>query len=102
MSVDGEDVLPEDRGYYQHVEYCWTYGDQKDIKGRFSNLADNKPPLDRTIAIATTGMNLNITGWIGTVRRPSFLKAEDGDNLNRLAIFMRGKVARRTFLATSD
>lgn len=98
VSVDGEDVLPEDRGYYQHVEYCWTYGDQKDITGRFSNLVDNKPPLDRTTAIATTGMNLNITGWIGTVRRPSFLKAEDGDNLNRLAIFMRGKVAQEDIL----
>ena len=98
VSVDGEDILPEDRGYYQHVEYCWAYGDQKDVAGRFSNLVDNKPPLDRTVAVRTAGVNLNITGWIGTVRRPSFLKTEDGDNLNRLAIFMRGKVAHEDVL----
>ena len=98
VSVDGENVLPEDRGYYQHVEYCWAYGDQKDIAGRFSNLVDNKPPLDRTAAIKKAGVNLDITGWIGTVRRPSFLKTEDGDNLNRLAIFMRGKVAQEDVL----
>lgn len=98
VSVDDEDVLPEDRGYYQHVEYCWAYGDQKDIAGRFSNLVDNKAPLDRTAAIKKAGLNLDITGWIGTVRRPSFLKTEDGDNLNRLAIFMRGKVAQEDVL----
>ena len=98
VSVDGEEVVPEDRGYYQHVEYCWAYGNQKDIAVRFSNLVDKKPPLDRTAAIKKAGLNLDITGWIGTVRRPSFLKTEDGDNLNRLAIFMRGKVAHEDVL----
>ena len=94
--VDGECVSPSDRGYDQHVEYCWTYGDERHILHRFNNLADNQPPSSRAAALAEAG--LNVTGWIGTVKKPNFLKAEDGDNLNRLAVFMRGKVAQEDLL----
>ena len=98
VSVDGGNVRPEDRGYYQHVEYCWTYGDQKETVRRFSKLASGQPPIDRTEHMKKTGENLDITGWIGTVHRSGFLKNEDGDNLNRIAIFMRGKVAQEDIL----
>jgi hypothetical protein len=39
-----------------------------------------------------------LTGWIGTVTGPSQLKDVEGDNLNRLAIFMRGKMAQEDIL----
>ena len=94
--VDGECVSPSDRGYDHHVEYCWTYGDETRVLPRFENLADNQPSSSRAVALADAG--LNVTGWIGTVKKPNFLKAEDGDNLNRLAIFMRGKVAQEDLL----
>ena len=93
--VDGECISPNDRGYDHHVEYCWTYGDERVLQ-RFENLADNQPSSNRATALAEAG--LNVTGWIGTVKKPNFLKAEDGDNLNRLAIFMRGKVAQEDLL----
>ena len=93
--VDGECVSPSDRGYDHHVEYCWTYGDDSGgIRRRFSGLADNQPAAERPLP----GPALNVTGWIGTVKKPNFLKAEDGDNLNRLAVFMRGKVAQEDLL----
>ena len=93
--VDGERVSPSDRGYDQHVEYCWTYGDSKgEIPQRFVNLADNQPSFARALPDSA----LNLTGWIGTVKKPNFLKAEGGDNLNRLAVFMRGKVAQEDLL----
>ena len=94
--VDGECVSPSDRGYDQHVEYCWTYGDGARLIRRFDNLADNQPAGNRNFALAAAG--LNVSGWIGTVKKPNFLKAEDGDNLNRLAVFMRGKVAQEDLL----
>ena len=94
--VDGECISPSDRGYDRHVEYCWTYGDEANTLRRFSNLADNQPPANRNAALKDAG--LNVTGWIGTVKKPNFLKAEDGDNLNRLALFMRGKVAQEDLL----
>ena len=98
VSVDNDDVRPEDRGYYQHVEYCWTYGDQEETVSRFSRLADGQPPMDRTAEAMKAAKNLDITGWIGTVQRSGLLKTEDGENLNRLAIFMRGKVAHEDLL----
>ena len=94
--VDGECISPADRGYDQHVEYCWTYGDEANTLRRFVNLADNQPPASRNAALKDAGVH--ITGWIGTVKKPNFLKAEDGDNLNRLAVFMRGKVAQEDLL----
>ena len=94
--VDDECVSSSDRGYDQHVEYCWTYGDDAgEIQRRF-NLADNQPPAARNPTLPDS--TLNVTGWIGTVKKPNFLKAEDGDNLNRLAVFMRGKVAQEDLL----
>ena len=98
VCVDGATVQPEDRGYYGHVEYCWTYGDQEDTRARLTNLAKDQPS-DRTAEIAqSTDNGPTITGWIGTVQRPNFLKAQDGENLNRLAVFMRGKVAQEDIL----
>ena len=94
--VDGEYVSPNDRGYDQHVEYCWTYGDESRVLPRFENVADNQPSSSRNAALMEAG--LNVTGWIGTVKKPNFLKADDGDNLNRLAVFMRGKVAQEDLL----
>ena len=98
VDVDGTTVSPEDRGYCEHVEYCWTYGDQKEKMNCFTGLAEGQPS-DRTAEMArAVGTDLTITGWIGTVRRPNFLKAQDGENLNRLAIFMRGRVAQEDIL----
>ena len=96
--MDGEEVVPEDRGYYQHVEYCWIYGDQEKTVHLLSKLADGQPPMDRTAEVMKVSRNLDITGWIGTVHRSGLLKAGDGENLNRLAIFMRGKVAHEDVL----
>ena len=98
VSVDGEEVVPEDRGYYQHVEYCWMYGDQEKTVHLLSKLADGQPPMDRTAEVRGAARNLDVTGWIGTVHRSGLLKAGDGENLNRLAIFMRGKVAHEDVL----
>ena len=59
-------------------------------------MAANQPAGNRNFALAADG--LNVAGWIGAVKKPNFLKAEDGDNFNRLAVFMRGKVAQEDLL----
>ena len=41
---------------------------------------------------------ISLTGWIGTVSNPGQLKDEEGDNLNRVAIFMRGRMAQEDIL----
>lgn len=91
--VNGAPIGPEDRGYHNVLQYLWTYGDQADFIKACKHLErrdERLPAIDPELKAA----NITLTGWIGTVLRPSQLKDEDGDNLNRIAIYMRGKLAQ--------
>lgn len=96
--VNGNAIGPEDRAYHNALQYMWTYGDQKDFVKLCKNL--DRPADDRSSAVkaALKAAGLSLTGWIGTVSKPDQLKDEDGDNLNRLAVFMRGKLAQEDIL----
>ena len=96
--VTGTEITPEDRGYQQVLEYVWTYGDQNPFLAGAMNL--EKAAFDRTdeVASALEETNLSLNGWIGTVASPRQLKDEEGDNLNRIAVFMRGKLAQEDVL----
>ena len=92
--VNNEKITPEDRGYHAKLQYLWTYGDI-DIAERCENLSRaaekrETPANEKGIAI---------TGWLGAVRESKQLKdAESEDNLNRIAIFVRGKMAQEDIL----
>lgn len=97
-TVNGAAIGPEDRAYHNSIEYLWTYGSQTEFVKLCKHLA--RPHEDRLGAIRTdlTKAGINLSGWIGTVSSPSQLKDAEGDNLNRLAVFMRGKLAREGIL----
>ncbi len=92
--INDEEVRPSDRDYYDKIQYLWTYGDQTDIKGLCSNVENHE---DRTNSIDDE--NITISGWLATVSEVRHLKDEDGDNLNRIAIFVRGKLAQEDLLS---
>ena len=96
--VNGAPIGPEDRGYHNAIEYLWTYEDQSEFAKACTHLA--RPFEDRLPAIrgALAEAGISLRGWIGTVSSPGQLKGEEGDNLNRLAIFMRGKLAQEDIL----
>lgn len=98
VTVNGNLIGPEDRAYHNALQYLWTFGDQSEFVKLCKNL--ERPADDRTAAIkdALAAAGLSLTGWIGTVTKPDQLKDEDGDNLNRLAVFMRGKMAQEDIL----
>ena len=98
--INDTSVTPADRGYYEHIEYLWTFGDQSEAMPLFQNLEDGRSPEDRSAVISdiARGGGIQVTGWMGTVKHPRYLKDEDGENLNRLAIFMRGKLAQDDIL----
>lgn len=91
--VDGDEVSPSDRDYYDKIRYLWTYGDQQDVIALCSKV-ENKE--DRTDCVGSDG--ITITGWLATVGEVRYLKDEEGDNLNRIAIFVRGKLAQEDIL----
>ena len=92
--IDDEEVKVSDRDYYDKLQYIWTYGDQESVLKRTSNIEIHEP---RDTASAPGG--ITISGWLGTVKESHQLKDdEDGDNLNRIAIFVRGKMAQEDIL----
>lgn len=98
VTVNGVPIGPDDRGYHNAIEYLWTYGDQKEFITSCKNLAR---PSEKRLPIIQSELKkagISLIGWIGTVSGPAQLKDIEGDNLNRIAIFMRGKLAQEDIL----
>jgi hypothetical protein len=98
VKVNQNEIGPEDRAFHNMVEYLWTYGNQKDFIASCKNLKRDSEARSTNISAELKKGGISLTGWIGTVNRPSQLKDEDGDNLNRIAVFMRGKLAQEDLL----
>jgi len=96
ITVNGEAITPEDRGYHRQLQYLWTYGDQSEVVSRCRNLEKSEL---RTSGFPVLGLaDLTVDGWLGTVRESGQLRDEHGENLNRIAIFVRGKMAQEDLL----
>ena len=91
--IDGEEVQPFDRGYYDKIQYLWTYGDESEIRKLCVNTEQSE---ERSQAAANA--EINVTGWLGTVAESGQLRDDDGENLNRIPIFVRGKMAQENML----
>ncbi len=98
VSVNESVVGVEDRSYHNMLEYVWTYGDQKDFNGLCSNLKRGAEVRNDAIREFLPDNGMTVSGWIGTVMHPRQLADKEGDNLNRIAIFMRGKLAQEDVL----
>jgi Histidine kinase-, DNA gyrase B-, and HSP90-like ATPase len=96
-TVNGAPIGPEDRAYHNAMEYLWTYGPSE-----FAKLCKHlERPHEARLAVIQAELKkagIGLSGWIGTVSSPGQLKDEEGDNLNRLAVFMRGKLAQEDIL----
>lgn len=97
--VNGAAIGPDDRGYHNAIEYIWTYGNQTDFVKTCKNLSRSEEKRLTMVKSELGKAGITLGGWIGTVKSPSQLKDEDGDNLNRLAVFMRGKLAQEDVLS---
>ena len=98
VTVNSSKIQPEDRGYHQFLQYIWTYGDQTPFLKLCKNLEREAVDRHASVQVRLSEAGLSLHGWIGTVKRPEHLKDEEGDNLNRLAVFMRGKMAQEDIL----
>ena len=96
ITVNDDEITPKDRGYQDRLQYLWMYGDQSSIVSRCRNLDENE---SRESSFPVPGgPNLAVDGWLGTVRESGQLRDEHGENLNRIAIYVRGKMAQEDLL----
>ena len=98
VNVNGDAITPQDRGYHNSIEYLWTYGTQTEFTKSCKHLARTAEVRLPAISGELKKTSISLTGWIGTVSKPDQLKDEEGDNLNRVAVFMRGKLAQEDIL----
>ncbi|WP_432284697.1 ATP-binding protein [Aminobacter sp. BA135] len=96
--VNDSEIGPEDRAYHNSLQYIWTYGDQTEFVSQCKKLERPAEARLANISDELKKAGLTLTGWLGSVAKPDQLKDEEGDNLNRLAIFMRGKMAQEDIL----
>lgn len=105
--VNGEKVTFQDRDYFHRARFVFQYG--KDYSGLCTNLDkenETGQPMkyDRPARFKEDGKqdsngSLAITGWIAIARRSNDLDGENADdNLNKIAIVVRGKVAQEDIL----
>lgn len=98
VSVNGNAIGPEDRAYHNALQYIWTYDDQSELLKLCKRLDRPAEARISKVADQLKAAGISLSGWIGTVSKPDQLKDEEGDNLNRLAVFMRGKMAQEDML----
>ena len=88
VSIDGRSITIEDRDYFRKLEYALVYGNFDTAK--FRQGIENK----RENAIEG---GYSISGWIGLARESGSLQ-DGADNLNKISILSRGKVALEDIL----
>jgi hypothetical protein len=104
VKIDDSPVSIEDRDYFHKIQYLWYFGkeseryldyckhnkiEHKELRGNEIKLKNSDDDEDEII--------YKITGWIGTVKTSGDLKDGD-DNLNKLVIMVRGKLAQEDIL----
>ncbi|MBC8181425.1 ATP-binding protein [candidate division KSB1 bacterium] len=103
---NNEKIGIEDRDYYHKIQYIWYFGKESEKFKGFCN--DEKLEHDKKrVNIITVKYNeskenkevkeYKITGWIGTVANSGELK-DQYDNLNKITILVRGKLAQEDIL----
>lgn len=88
--VNGNEITLKDRNYFGKLEYALVYGDFDTSK--FEH--DKKYIVPREAYVDE--QKHAICGWIGLVKKSGAL--QDGDNLNKISVLARGKVALEDIL----
>lgn len=109
LYIGDEEVTIADRDYFHKLQYVWAYGDSEVTtryldRCRSAEKKTNKGlvrlyPLNEKLEQIEDSEPFEVHGWIGTTRTVSDLKDPDTkDNLNKIGLIMRGKLAHEDLL----
>ena len=86
----------DDRDYFHKLQYLWYYGENSKKYVGYCKNGKLKQSYKRSHELGN-GDSYEISGWIGSVEKSGDLK--DGqDNLNKIVIMVRGKLAQEDIL----
>lgn len=96
VKINDTEIVPEDRDFLSDLEFLWEFGtsDSSRIKSCKSlsknSLLDNKVSFD--------GTDYYITGYIGSVEKPSQLKKDPEISNNTITVISNGRVFEEDIL----
>lgn len=91
--VDDEEIGIEERNYFKKLDYIWYFG--KDSE-KFLELCNEN--IKSEMLNECTDNNYKISGWIGNAEKSGLLQ-EGNENLNKISILVRGKLAQEDILS---
>lgn len=95
--VNGEAISPEERGYFQRLQYVWWLGSKQESAYQYAckNLSkdDGQISWDEIPVIFDNGEVGTVSGWIGFVHEANQTVDSDGESLNKVILMVRGKLA---------
>ena len=98
VEINGNPVTLEDRGYWPLIEFIWHYGKRGDSCAALCTNTERK--FGRPSVVKVGESEYPVEGWIATVRMPKTLRDEH-DNLNRIVLLVRDKLAEDNLLDRS-
>ena len=98
VKINGDPVGVADRSYFYKLQYLWHYGEdsEKYVELCNSEKLEHKEKREEKVEVER-GTSYPVKGWIGTVVGSGDLKDGD-DNLNKIVIMVRGKLAQEDIL----
>jgi hypothetical protein len=96
VNIDGKPIAIEDRDYFHKVQYLWHYGENSE---KYISYCRKDTLLQHEKRPNEFGENeYEVSGWIGSMAKAGLLKDDLGDNLNKIVIMVRGKLAQEDIL----
>lgn len=94
VNINGDPISATDRGYQKKLQYVWVFG--KLGKTAMKNVTNVKIE-NIPSCVSDDDPTLCIDGWIGTIKEQKGF-GEDDENLNKIVIMIRGKMAQENIL----
>lgn len=96
VNIGGTAIGIADRDYFHKLQYLWHYGENSENYVSYCKAGKLKQSEKRPNELGN-GRDYEVSGWIGSVEKSGDLK--DGqDNLNKIVIMVRGKLAQEDIL----
>ena len=99
VAVNGSSLTLADREYYEKFQYVWHYGPE-DLAALAPQATsrESRAVTIGTVNVGGKSVKCTVSGWLATVKQRSQLSSSDDDNLNRVALVVRGRVAQEDLL----
>lgn len=93
--INGNPVTSTDRGDLPKVQFLWKFENTELEESDIEHVLEKTTLPSRK---ESWDDEWNVTGWIGTAKRPKDLDSEDAGNLNGIVVFSRGRLFHENIL----